>query len=363
MAGIAIVAAMDESSHPRAACARPPRLRDSSRVIDHLLVAGLTAELAGVALLAKSLAVGDVEDYVVGTEQEYGRSLTYRDVARARDQTEAGVGLALIFVGVAGQVVHALHWRDIGLWWYAVLAAALGLAALGWWRLGLWRQRQVVSARLRARVHGWWVTVDDYELALRKKGQVVGDVLAEALGRRWWERLRHELEQTATAEKAAVGTAGEDSDGTDVSRQGGRRAFDRPRVASLADLRAAADATSVSEVLERLTDAAEAIERRAGGLMTAAAFALTIAALLAATDDGSPWSYAIVIALAFGGFLLALTALTIHVGAETFGPPPDKSDVALARGALIRKERYYWGGLVAVGLSLTSLALIALIIA
>lgn len=92
---------------------------------DDLVIAALLCELVGVALLAKSLSFGDVDQYVAGTENEYGRSLAYRDLARARDMTEAGLGLGLVFVGVVGQILYVLDWFDIGRWAWLALGAVL----------------------------------------------------------------------------------------------------------------------------------------------------------------------------------------------------------------------------------------------
>ena len=84
--------------------------------------------------MAKSLAVGSVEEYVIGDERDYGRSLFARDIARARDMTDAGIGLSLIFVGVVGQIFDATHREelDFGLWWYVVLLGVFILAAAAW---------------------------------------------------------------------------------------------------------------------------------------------------------------------------------------------------------------------------------------
>ena len=192
---------------------------------EHLLVASLACELVGVSALAKSLALGSADEYVTGDEREYGRSLLHRDLSRARDMTEAGVGLGLIFVGVAGQICHAIDADLLHIswwWWYVALGGVIGLAAVLYWRLANWRQRAVIAARLRARPRNWAVTVDDYELGQREQGQVRGDVLAAGLGRDWWESLQQELRQAAAEES---GTASAVHSAPARRRKTRRRAF------------------------------------------------------------------------------------------------------------------------------------------
>lgn len=163
---------------------------------DHLAIASLGCEIAGACWLAKGLAFGKSAEYVAITEQQYGHSLMERDVARARDMTDALVGIALVIGGIGGQVLGLTHWavKD-SCWWYIVLGVIIALSFLAWRGAVVLRQRSIVAARLRYDPTSWPIKVDDYEQSRRQQGQVRGDVLSDGLGRRWWTCLVDDLEQ------------------------------------------------------------------------------------------------------------------------------------------------------------------------
>jgi hypothetical protein len=183
-------------------------------VAEHLLIAGLICELSGVILLAKSLAFGSVGEYVVADAGEFGRSLLARDMSRARDMTDAGVGLLLIFVGILGQILDATHMDalEFGCWWYVIAGGVIVVALVLWRVVILLRQRQVVAHRLRSRPHAWFTTVDDYEQARREPGQNVGDVIAKGLGRKWFDDLVKELKADAARENPLPKPSGKASE-------------------------------------------------------------------------------------------------------------------------------------------------------
>ena len=319
---------------------------------DSLLIASLACELAGGLLLAKSLAIGDTEEYIAATENEWGRSLLYRDLGRARDMTDAGAGVALLVVGIAGQIAAAVFKdQELGRWWYLILAGVLAIALVIWRVLIEVRQRQVIAARLRSRRYAFGVTLDDYEMAFRELGKDRrGDVLIRAFGRRWFEKLERQIRAEAAKER------GEDTTVVATSRSFWRLE-DLTPVASKPELVAAAGQSSAEEVVARLVAEATDLSARAGTLMTFAGVVLVVAPIL---EQQSVVKHSLFWALAGASFftvVLAMLAQMRRVGVAVVGAPAQTSDLEQARNSLRLKTVLTFAATIVGGATLLFLVL------
>lgn len=139
-----------------------------------------------------------------------------------------------------------------------------------------------------------------------------------------------------------------------------RRPFDFPFFPASAEIKARAESGEVVQLLAELAAEGDQQSTRAGGLFTAAVFALAAAAIVRASVGLERWQYGVVVLLAGVGIGTSLVAQVTRVGKLAIGLEAETTDVMHSYWAVRRKARWLEAATWSVAATLFLLALFVL---